>query len=101
MSKAEIFAVLPKLSPAEREEIRLKLAELDGNDWLDEDDPLTNSDKTLIEARIEAHEKNPQRVAIQVYAVKDRKETYGLPLPKTARNCSSLGEQAKAELNLD
>jgi putative addiction module component (TIGR02574 family) len=60
MSKAEIFAVLPKLSPAEREEIRLKLAELDGNDWLDEDDPLSNDDKALIKSRIEAHEKNPQ-----------------------------------------
>jgi putative addiction module component (TIGR02574 family) len=59
MSKAEILEELAKLTPAEREEIRLKLAELDGNDWLDEDDPLTDSEKALIEARIEAHEKNP------------------------------------------
>lgn len=60
MSKAEIVAELPKLTPAEREEIRLKLAELDGNDWLDADDPLTDAEKALIEARIEAHEKNPE-----------------------------------------
>ena len=60
MSKTEIVAELPKLTPAEREEIRLKLAELDGNDWLDEDDPLTASDKALIESRVESHEKNPE-----------------------------------------
>jgi putative addiction module component (TIGR02574 family) len=60
MSKAEIVEELPKLTPAEREEIRLKLAELDGNDWLDTDDPLTDGEKALIEARIEAHEKNPE-----------------------------------------
>jgi len=60
MSKAEIVEALPMLTPAEREEIRLKLAELDGNDWLDEDDPLTDGAKALIEARLEAHEKNPE-----------------------------------------
>ena len=59
MSKAEIVAELPKLTPAEREEIRLKLAELDGRDWLDEDEPLTDAEKALIEARVEAHESNP------------------------------------------
>ena len=60
MSKAEIVAELPKLTPAEREEIRLKLAELDGQDWLDEDDPLTDAEKAMIESRIAAHEKNPE-----------------------------------------
>lgn len=30
MSKAEILAELPKLTPEERDEIRLKIAELDG-----------------------------------------------------------------------
>ena len=60
MSKAEIVEELPKLTPAEREEIRLKLAELDGHDWLDEDDPLTDAEKALIESRIAAHEKNPE-----------------------------------------
>ena len=59
MSKAEIVEELPKLTPAEREEIRLKLAELDGRDWLDEDQPLTDDEKALIEARFEAHESNP------------------------------------------
>ena len=59
MSKVEIIEELPKLTPAEREEIRLKLAELDGNDWLDEDDPLTSDEKALLDSRIAAHEKNP------------------------------------------
>jgi putative addiction module component (TIGR02574 family) len=59
MSKAEIVAELPKLTPAEREEIRLKLAELDGEDWLDENESLTDDEKALIEARVEAHESNP------------------------------------------
>ena len=34
MSKTEILEELPKLTSEERYEIRLKLAELDGDDWL-------------------------------------------------------------------
>lgn len=60
MSKAEIFAELPKLSRAEREEVRLKLAELDGKAWMDEADPLTGAEKALIEARLAAYEKDPE-----------------------------------------
>ena len=60
MSKAEIVAELPQLSPAEREEIRLKLAELDGHEWMDEADPLTDGEKALIQARLAAYEKDPQ-----------------------------------------
>ena len=61
MSKAEIVEELPKLTPAEREEIRLKLAELDGKDWLDEDDPLSEADKALLEARLLDMEKHPEK----------------------------------------
>ena len=60
MSKAEIVAELPQLSPAEREEIRLKLAELDGHEWMDEADPLTDGEKALIQARLAAYEQDPQ-----------------------------------------
>ena len=60
MSKAEILEELPKLTPEERQEVRRKLAELDGDEWLDADDPLTDAEKALIESRIEAHEKNPE-----------------------------------------
>ena len=60
MSKTEILDEILKLTSEERREIRLKLAELDGDGWLDDDDPLTDEQKALIEARIEAHEKNPE-----------------------------------------
>jgi len=58
MSKTEILEELPKVTPEERYEIRLKLAEIDDR-WLDDDDPLTGEEKALIEARIELHERNP------------------------------------------
>jgi len=60
MSKAEIIEELPKLSAADRAEIQAKLAELAGDGWLDDDDPLTEEQKALLEARIKAHEKNPE-----------------------------------------
>lgn len=59
MSKAEIMQELPKLTPQEREEIYLKLAELDDNRWLDTDDPLTDEEKALLEKRLAAYEKDP------------------------------------------
>ena len=45
MSKAEILEELLTLTPEERDEIRLKLAEMDGDRWLDDDDPLTDEEK--------------------------------------------------------
>ena len=59
MSKTEILEELPKLSPENRYEIRLKLAELDGDGWLDDDDPLTDEEKALLAARLAAYEKDP------------------------------------------
>jgi putative addiction module component (TIGR02574 family) len=60
MSKTEILEELPKLTPEDRDEIRLKLAEIDGDRWFDGDDPLTDEQKALIESRIEEHERNPE-----------------------------------------
>jgi putative addiction module component (TIGR02574 family) len=60
ISKTEILAELPKLTPAEREEVRLKLAEIDGSEWLDDDDPLSEQQRDLLASRILAHEQNPQ-----------------------------------------
>jgi hypothetical protein len=51
MRKTEILEELPNLTPSERNEIRLKLAELDGDRWLDDDDPLTVEEKALIQSR--------------------------------------------------
>jgi putative addiction module component (TIGR02574 family) len=59
VSKTEILAELPKLSPADREEVRLRLAEIDGQEWLD-DGTLTDSQKALLEARFRDLETNPQ-----------------------------------------
>ncbi len=59
MSKTEILEELPKLTSEERYEIRLKLAELDGDGWLDDDDPLTYEEKALLETRLAAYEKDP------------------------------------------
>ena len=60
MSKTEILKTLPSLTPEERNEILLKITELDSDLWFDRDDPLTDEDKALIEARIDAHERNPE-----------------------------------------
>lgn len=59
MSKTEILAELPKLTPDERFEIRVKLAELDGDRWIDDDDPLTDEQKALLDARLADMEQNP------------------------------------------
>ena len=45
MSKIEILEELPKLTKTERQDIRLRLAELDSEDWLDDEDPLNRPRK--------------------------------------------------------
>ena len=59
MSKTEILEELPKLTKTERQEIRLRLAELDGEEWLDDEDPLTVREKALLDARLAAYAKDP------------------------------------------
>ena len=59
MSKTEILEALPQLTSEERREIRLKLAELDGDGWQDAAEPLTPAEKELLEARLAAYEKDP------------------------------------------
>jgi len=61
MSKVEILEQLPKLTKEDRREIRLKLAELDPDDWMDEDDPLTDEEKAVLEKRLEDMEKHPEK----------------------------------------
>lgn len=61
MSKTEILEQLPKLTPDERYEIRMKLAELDGDRWLDDDDPLTDEQKALLDARLAEMEAHPEQ----------------------------------------
>ena len=61
MSNTEILEQLPTLTPEERWEIRLKLAELDGDGWLDDDDPLTEEQKVMLEARLADIEQHPEQ----------------------------------------
>jgi putative addiction module component (TIGR02574 family) len=61
MSKSEILDEILKLTSEERWEIRLKLAELDGDGWLDDDDPLTDEQKALLEARLADLEQHPEK----------------------------------------
>ena len=39
----------------------MKLAELDGDAWLDSDDPLTEEEKALLDARLDEMEKHPEK----------------------------------------
>ncbi len=55
MSAPEILAEIPKLTTAERDEIRRKLAELDGYD-----SPLTEEEIALIDSRLAEHQDNAQ-----------------------------------------
>ena len=61
MSATEIINELPNLTKDERFEIRVKLAEMDSDGWLDEDDPLSAAEKALLEARLEDMEKHPEK----------------------------------------
>ncbi len=58
MSKIDILNELPKLTPTERQEVRLRLAELDNVDWLDAEDP-TEEQKALIDERCREMDANP------------------------------------------
>jgi hypothetical protein len=58
MSKAEILAELDKLTPDEWREIRRRLDELEGIEWLDKG-ALTAREKRIILKRLDACEKDP------------------------------------------
>ena len=59
MSKTEILEELPNLTKLERQEIRLRLAELDAEDWHDVADPLTANEKAILDARLAAYANDP------------------------------------------
>ena len=59
MSKAEILEALPKLSPEERWEIRAKLKELDGEEWLDHGE-LSQEEKAILETRLDEYDRHPE-----------------------------------------
>ena len=59
MSKIEISRRATQLTKTERQQIRLRLAELGNDDWLDDEDPLTVQEKPLLDARLAAYAKDP------------------------------------------
>jgi hypothetical protein len=59
MSKTKILDELPKLTKLERQEIRVRLTELDADEWEDQDDPLTDEQKAILDARLAAYLKDP------------------------------------------
>lgn len=54
------MAELPKLTAAERRELLLQLARLDGDQWQDGADPLTAAEKALLEARLAEYAEDPE-----------------------------------------
>jgi hypothetical protein len=58
MSKDEIIAELPHLSPAELVEVRTKLDEIVGQVWQD-DGELTEADKQTLDLTLAEYEKSP------------------------------------------
>lgn len=58
MSKREVLATLETLTPAERQEVRLRLAELDEETWCD-DGELSPAERALLDQRLAVVEANP------------------------------------------
>lgn len=79
MSTVEILAELPKLSAAERAQIRLKLEELAtfGSDGWRDDGDLTDAEKRLIESRVVEHERDPASAISWTAAEARLKARYG------------------------
>lgn len=58
MSKTEIIAELPHLSPEDLAEVQAKLDELAGETWHPQAD-LTDSDTSALDAALTEYQKNP------------------------------------------
>jgi putative addiction module component (TIGR02574 family) len=77
MSFTEVLAELPKLTPKQRDLVRIRLAGLTGEDWMD-DGELAPEQQSLIEQRIQEHEQNPT-AAVSWEVMEERlKARYGL-----------------------
>ena len=77
MTKAEILKELLKLPANEQEEILLELVELNGNDWLDHDDPLSKEEKAILDARLTDMEQNPESSVAWSEAKRQIEERFG------------------------
>lgn len=77
MSFQELLAELPSLTLEQRDLLRVRLAELAGEEWMDADE-LSAEDKALIEARVVEHERNPSAVISWEVMEAKLKARYGL-----------------------
>lgn len=59
MSAQEIIEELPKLTPAERQRVWIRLAELDGDAWL-EGEALSPADRAVLSERLAEYELDPE-----------------------------------------
>lgn len=60
MTKAEILAELELLTPADREEIRARINELDGEIW--DDDELTEEEKASLIETFDDMKRHPEKL---------------------------------------
>lgn len=58
MTKQEIIAELPTLSPQDRFEIRMKIVEMDDDGQFDDDDALTPEQMAMIDSRMAEYARN-------------------------------------------
>jgi hypothetical protein len=77
MSFQELLAELPSLTVEQRDLLRIRLAELAGEDWMDADE-LTPEEKALIEERMAEHERNPAATISWEVMEAKLKARYGL-----------------------
>lgn len=59
MNFTELLEQIPALSVQQRREILERIMELDAGDWLDFDDPLSQSDKKTVSERVALHDADP------------------------------------------
>ena len=93
MSKTEILEELPRLTPEDRYEIRVKLAELDGDRWLDDDDPLTDEQKALLDAPRGFHQSRRRRRCLRPSGFVVN-EAHGLARPSRSYSPVSIMSRA-------
>jgi len=77
MSFNELMQELPKLSAEQRDLLRVRLAELACEEWMD-DGELSAEEKRLIEERLAEHERNPEAAIPWEVMEAKLKARYGL-----------------------
>lgn len=77
MSFQELLAELPSLTGEQRQALRVRLSELEGDGWID-DGELSPEEKRVIEERLAEHERNPDAAISWEVAEAKLRARYGL-----------------------